>query len=100
MTLLTSVEYLYLSMIGGLLLVLLTTTIFRRRKPSPQKSGLTYRVGKIKLNKNDVLVVKCQQHIADDTAEWIRADIARWLGRDVPVIVLDKGFDLSKIERK
>lgn len=60
---------------------------------------LEYRIGKLLLQPGDTLVVKVDRDISHDKLGLLRLDIAHKIRRDVRVLVIGPGIDISVLTR-
>ena len=89
---------LWVIIVGGLLLSLCVCA-FNRPEPklrSTQSAG-AYKIARMTLKKNEVLVVKCHNRLTMEMASQIRIAAVQAVGPDRRVLVIDSATDISKI---
>lgn len=58
-----------------------------------------FEIGKLQLKDGDVLVVKTDRPMSHDATERVRKHLKSLLPRDVTIMIIDQGVDLSVLTR-
>lgn len=58
-----------------------------------------FEIGKLQLKDGDVLVVKTERPMSNDVTERVRKHLKGLLPRDVTVMIIDRGVELSVLTK-